>query len=140
MSCHNESRQFVLETGATKSDELLGYCSSLPTSRSTAVDTACPLLGRTHPFCRCRVRPAPRLQRCIFMEGVKLYYKHQVDGTRPNPNGEKAAVVTVKDLEIGEQFKINTEHAVLNVPTEASIAAMVFLYQSVVLWSRFVNY
>lgn len=58
------------------------------------------------------------------LQGAKLYFKHQVYGTRPNPKRGKNAVVRVQNLETGEKFKINTEHAVLNVPTEASHAAM----------------
>eukprot|EP00904_Undaria_pinnatifida_P005751 jgi/Undpi1/2305/HiC_scaffold_13.g05689.m1 len=46
--------------------------------------------------------------------GVKLYFGHQVYGTRPNPNMEKGAVIRVQDLETLEQFKLNTAHAVLN--------------------------
>lgn len=53
-----------------------------------------------------------------------MYYKHQVDGTRPNPNNGKHAVVSVKELESGEDFRIDTEHVVLNVPNEVSFAAM----------------
>lgn len=58
------------------------------------------------------------------LQGVKLYFKHQVYGTRPNPKRGKNAVVRVQNLETGEKFRINTEHAVLNVPTEASHAAV----------------
>ena len=39
---------------------------------------------------------------------------------------EKGAVIRVQDLETLEQFKINTAHAVLNVPTEASTTATLF--------------
>lgn len=51
-----------------------------------------------------------------------MYYRHQVHGTRPNPKRGKHAVVEVTDLEGGETFKIETEHAVLNIPTEVSPA------------------
>eukprot|EP00904_Undaria_pinnatifida_P010952 jgi/Undpi1/6988/HiC_scaffold_21.g09462.m1 len=50
--------------------------------------------------------------------GVKLYYRHQVYGTRPNPKRGKHAVVRVQDLETMEKYKMDTEHAVLNVPHE----------------------
>lgn len=53
-----------------------------------------------------------------------MYFKHQVYGTRPNPKRGKNAVVRVQNLESGEKFKINTEHAVLNVPPEASHTVM----------------
>ena len=35
-------------------------------------------------------------------------------------------MVDVTDLESGEQFKIQTEHAVLNVPSEASATVLVY--------------
>ena len=35
-------------------------------------------------------------------------------------------MVDVTDLESGEQFKIHTEHAVLNVPSEASATVLVY--------------
>eukprot|EP00904_Undaria_pinnatifida_P005743 jgi/Undpi1/2299/HiC_scaffold_13.g05683.m1 len=50
--------------------------------------------------------------------GVKLYFHHQVYGTRPNPKRGNHAVVRVQDLETLEQYKMDTEHAVLNVPHE----------------------
>ena len=55
-----------------------------------------------------------------------MYYRHQVHGTRPSPKRGKHAVLEVKDLEGGEEFTIDTEHAVLNIPTEASYYSLVF--------------
>lgn len=62
-----------------------------------------------------------------FVQGVKLYYRHQVKGTRPSPRVGKHAIVDVTDLESGEQFSMETKHAVLNVPTEVSPSTVLSL-------------
>lgn len=49
-------------------------------------------------------------------------------GTRPNPKRGKGAVVEVTDLESAEQFTIDTEHAVLNIPSEVSPATLTSLF------------
>lgn len=58
-----------------------------------------------------------------------------MDGTRPNPNNAKHAVVAVTNLESGEEFKIVTEHAVLNVPTEVSSCAPLIFVPWQQLWT-----
>ena len=96
------------------------------------LDTMHPLSAHAHPLAltnnifHARPYRYPHRAHLVvpFLQGVKLYYKHQVYGTRPNPKRGKNAVVKVQDLESGKQFRINTEHAVLNVPTEVSYAAM----------------
>ena len=68
--------------------------------------------------------PHPR-QRLI-LQGVKLYYRYQVYSTRPDPKNSKRAVVRVQNLETGQQFRIDTRSAVLNVPAEVSLVPVSF--------------
>lgn len=46
--------------------------------------------------------------------------------TRPNPKRGTHAVVRVQDLETLEQYQMDTEHAVLNVPTEVGAFTTLF--------------
>ena len=62
----------------------------------------------------------------LILQGVKLYYRCQVFGTRPDPNNSKRAIVRVQNLETGEQFRIDTRSAVLNVPAEVSLVPISF--------------
>ena len=103
--------------------ESIYFSLSLPSSTRCALSPRrLTRLGESRIVFRARpYRYPPRSYLVVpFLQGAKLYYKHQVYGTRPNPKRGKNAVVRVQDLESGEQFRLNTEHAVLNVPTEVS--------------------
>lgn len=52
------------------------------------------------------------------MQGVKVFYRHQVTATRPMVRKAGWASVKVADLETDEEFRITTEHAVLNIASE----------------------
>ncbi len=62
--------------------------------------------------------------RPTIKQGVKLYYQHKVTQTRPSPKNS-GAVVKVTDLASGEDFKIATDKAVLNIPAEVGARAFV---------------
>lgn len=76
--------------------------------------------SRTPPF-----KPVFRLYliHLFTIQGVEIYYHHQVIGTRPKPKKAKWAQVKVIDLMKEEEYSFETEHVVLNVPATVRRAA-----------------
>ncbi|CAN0185945.1 unnamed protein product [Scytosiphon promiscuus] len=51
--------------------------------------------------------------------GVKIYFQHKVTRARPSRrHGDGGAIVVITDLTKDEEFKIDTDKAVLNIPAE----------------------
>ena len=63
-------------------------------------------------------RPQPDDPPTKNIQGVKLYYQHRVTRTRPSPKKKSSAIVKVTDLASGDEYKITTDKAVLNIPAE----------------------
>lgn len=65
----------------------------------------------------------------LFMiQGVEIYFHHQVIDTHPNPEKARWAQVKVFDLLKEEENSFETEHVVLNVPATVRQAAVLSLF------------
>lgn len=60
-----------------------------------------------------------------YVQGAKMYLHHKVYATRPRVKRGCGAIVKVTDLNTGDKYKIKTEHAVLNIPSEVNDSSLI---------------